>query len=152
MDVMAKHVHYLGASGAGHTLKLIHNNLCFTVFLATCEAGRQAMRCGLGIDEMINIFNKSNARSYATEERFPRHILNKKWDGRSSIYLLHKDLKLGVELCNRVGADANLTRATLGFIERAMNGHMASQDYTLLFRDYERIRKQPKGAIVSAKR
>lgn len=144
MDVIAKHVYYLGRSGAGHSLKLIHNNLVFTTFLATCEAGRQAERSGIGIAEMIEVFNNSNARSYATEDRFPRHILSKKWDGRSSIYLLWKDLKLGVELSRRIGADSNLTAATLGFIERAMARGMAEKDYTLLFRDYEKIRKQPK--------
>ena len=141
MHVIAKHIYYLGASGAGHTLKLIHNNLCFTTFLATCEACRQAEHSGFAIGDAIEIFNKSNARSYASEERFPRHILNKKWDGRSSIYLLYKDLKLGVDLCKRLGADSNLATATLAFIQRSMVGGMSDDDYTLLYRNYEKIRK-----------
>jgi 3-hydroxyisobutyrate dehydrogenase len=143
MERIAKHVFHVGPSGAGHTLKLIHNNLTFTIFVATCEAGRQAEHAGIAISKMIDIFNKSNARSYASEERFPRHILSGTWDGRSSIYLLYKDLKLGVDLCNRFGADANLTQATLHFVERAMNRGMGELDYTLLYRDYESIRETP---------
>lgn len=139
MNVIAKDIYYLGPSGAGHTLKLIHNNLCYTIFLATCEAGRQAETAGIGISDMIYIFNKSNARSYASEERFPRHILTKKWDGRGMIGLLYKDLILGVKLCRRMGANANLTHATLSFVERAIDAGMAEMDYTLLYRDYEKI-------------
>ena len=141
MEVVAKYIYYLGPSGSGHTLKLIHNNLTYINFLATCEAGRQAERSGIAIADMIEIFNNSNARSYATEDRFPRHILNKKWDGRASIKVFHKDLTLAVQLCDQLGADDNLTRATLGFLERAMNAGMGPMDYTLLYRDYEKIRK-----------
>jgi 3-hydroxyisobutyrate dehydrogenase-like beta-hydroxyacid dehydrogenase len=143
MERVARHIFHVGPAGAGHTLKLIHNNLTFTIFVATCEAGRQAEHAGIVISDMIEIFNKSNARSYASEERFPRHILSRTWDGRSSIYLLYKDLKLGVNLCNRLVADANLTQATLDFVERAMGRGMADLDYTLLYRDYESIRATP---------
>ena len=59
---------------------------------------------------------RSNARSYATEDRFPRHVLNKKWDGRASIKVFHKDLRSAVEFCDQLGADDNLTRATLAFL------------------------------------
>jgi 3-hydroxyisobutyrate dehydrogenase len=141
---IAKHIYYLGPSGSGHTLKLIHNNLTYINFLAACEAGRQAERAGIAIADMINIFNNSNARSYATEDRFPRHILNKKWDGRGSIKVFHKDLTLAVKLCKQLGADDNLTRATLGFFDRALNAGMGPKDYTLVYRDYEKLRKVPR--------
>lgn len=140
LEVIAKHIHYLGKSGAGHTLKLIHNNLTFAVFVATCEAGHQAEQFGIRLANMIEIFNRSNARSYATEEKFPQHILSEKWDGRSSVYLLYKDLGLGLKMCRRTGADANLTRATFRFVEKAIAAGMAESDYTLLYRDYETIR------------
>ena len=41
--------------------------------------------------------------------------LNKKWDGRASIKVFHKDLRSAVEFCDQLGADDNLTRATLVF-------------------------------------
>lgn len=132
---------YLGRSGAGHTLKLIHNMVCHTIFLATCEGGRMAARAGIKLEDMIAVFNRANARSYASQVRFPRHILSKTWDGRSRIYNLHKDLRMAVSLADALGADVTLGEATSDFLEKAVARGMAEKDFTLLFRDFEKIRK-----------
>ena len=39
---IAKQIFHLGGSGAGHTMKLIHNMVCHTIYLSTCEGGRMA--------------------------------------------------------------------------------------------------------------
>ena len=143
---VAKHIFYLGESGAGHTMKLIHNIVCHATFLATCEAGHLAERAGLQLADMVKVFNVSNARSYASEFRFPRNILSGKWDAKSRIYNLHKDLKMGVALGRRVGAERKFAEATLRFLEKAMGRGMKDKDYALLYRDFEEIRKSPRMA------
>jgi 3-hydroxyisobutyrate dehydrogenase len=130
---------YLGKSGSGHTLKLIHNMVCHTIFLATCEGGRLAERAGIALKDMIAVFNVANARSYASQVRFPRHILSKKWDGRSRIFNLHKDLRMAVSMANAMRANATLGKQTLAFLKRAMALGMADKDFTLLYRDFEKI-------------
>ena len=137
----AKNLFYLGASGTGHTLKLIHNMVCHTIFLATCEGGRLAARAGIALEDMIAVFNVANARSYASQVRFPCHILSKKWDGRSRIYNLHKDLRMAVSLANAMGASVTLGKETLAFLKRAIALGMQDKDFTLLYRDFEKIRK-----------
>lgn len=132
---------YLGASGAGHTLKLVHNMVCHTIFLATCEGGRMAARAGIRLQDMIAVFKRGNARSYASQVRFPRHILSRKWDGRSRISNLHKDLRMAVSLAGRLGAGVPLGRDTLAFLKKAVALGMAGRDFTLLYRDFERIRR-----------
>lgn len=132
---------YLGRSGTGHTLKLVHNMVCHTIFLATCEGGRMAARAGIRLEDMIAVFNRANARSYASEVRFPRHILSKRWDARSRIYNLRKDLGMAVSLAKALGADATLGKATLAFLARAVARGMAEKDYSLLYRDFEKIRR-----------
>lgn len=132
---------YLGKSGAGHTLKLIHNMVCHTIFLATCEGGRMAERAGIKLEDMIEVFNVSNARSYISEFRFPRHILSKKWDAKSRIYNLHKDLGMAVTLARDLGADVSLGERTLAFLERAVDQGMIEKDFSLLYRDFEKIRR-----------
>jgi 3-hydroxyisobutyrate dehydrogenase len=92
LDAIADNLFYLGDVGAGHTMKLIHNMVTHAIFLTTCEAGRMAERAGLKLSDMIEVFNNSNARSYASQARFPRHILSGKWDARSRVYNLNKDL------------------------------------------------------------
>ncbi len=136
----AQALFYLGRSGTGHTLKLIHNMVCHTIFLATCEGGRMAARAGITLEDMIAVFNRGNARSYASQVRFPRHILSKRWDGRSRIYNLHKDLGMAVSLARRLGAHVTVGKQTLAFLERAVARGMAEKDFTLLYRDFENIR------------
>ena len=135
-------IFHLGPSGAGHTLKLIHNMVCHSIFMATVEGGRMAERAGLKLSDMIGVFNAANARSYASEVRFPRHILSKKWDARSRVYNLHKDLGMAVALGRSLGAGVAHGEAPLGFLEKAMALGMSEKDYALLYRDFEKIRKR----------
>lgn len=138
---ICEHVFYVGPSGAGHTMKLLHNIVCHATTLATAEAGHIAERAGISLADMIEVFNASNARSYATEFRFPRHIISGTWDGRSRIYNLFKDLRMGVALGQSLGADSTYARATLKLLTWAMGAGMAEKDYTLLYRDFEQFRE-----------
>jgi 3-hydroxyisobutyrate dehydrogenase len=141
LNPCVKNTFYLGKSGSGHTLKLIHNMVCHTIYLATCEGGRMAERAGIKLEDMINVFNVSNARSYASEVRFPLHILSKKWDCKSRIYNLHKDLGMAVSLAKSLDADVTLGQKTLAFLKKAVGLGMVEKDYALLYRDFEKIRK-----------
>ncbi len=93
---------------------------------------------------MIDVFNVSNARSYSSEFRFPKHIVSQTWDGRSRIFNLHKDIGMGEKLAEKLGADHRYTSATLDILDRAMALGMQDDDYTLLYRDFEKIRNAPK--------
>jgi 3-hydroxyisobutyrate dehydrogenase len=141
---------YLGKSGTGHTLKLIHNMVLHTIFLANCEGGHMARRAGIGLQEMIQVFNVSNARSYASQVRFPQHILSETWDCNSRVYNLHKDLDMAVSLAKEIKADVALGEVTLAFLQKAVAQGMIDKDFSLLYRDFEKIRKghsKPKTAI-----
>lgn len=139
LNALCEHVFYVGPSGTGHTLKLLHNIVCHVTTLATAEAGHMAERAGIPLKDMIDIFNVSNARSYATEFRFPQHIISKTWDGRSRIFNLHKDIRMSASLARELGADATFTRATLKILKRAMAHGMSEKDYTLLYRDFDQF-------------
>ena len=142
LDPICEHVFYVGPSGAGHTLKLLHNIICHVTTLATAEAGHMAEAAGIPLKTMIDVFNVSNARSYSSEFRFPRHIISKTWDGRSRIYNLHKDIAMGAQLAEALDADARYTNATLDILKAAMTVGMQDDDYTLLYRDFDKIRDE----------
>lgn len=145
LEPFTENIFYLGKSGTGHTLKLIHNMVCHTIFLATCEGGRMAQRAGIKVEDMIGVFNVSNARSFISEFRFPQHILSKKWDGKSRIFNLHKDLSMAVSLARELEADVSFGERTLTFLEKAIDRGMIEKDFTLLYRDFEKICEvQPK--------
>lgn len=141
LAAIAANIFYLGDVGSGHAMKLIHNMVTHAVFLTTCEAGRMAERAGLKLADMIDVFNVSNARSYASEARFPRHILSEKWDARSRVYNLNKDLGMALRMAEGLGMDARYTRETSAFLNKAIERGMAEDDYSLLYPVFDEIRE-----------
>jgi len=135
----------LGPLGSGHSMKLIHNMVLHTIFLATCEGARMAERMGMKVSDMIDVFNVSTAFSYASRHRFPRQILNGSWNGQARIYNPWKDVGIAVRLAHECGADVGFGERTLDFLEKAVARGMTEQDYTLLYRDFEEIAKNRGG-------
>lgn len=135
------HVFHLGALGSGHTMKLIHNMVLHTMFLATCEGARLVERLGMRVEDMIDIFNASTAYSYASRHRFPNNILSGTWNGQARIYNLQKDVGLAVGIGRKRGADIQLAEGTLSFLKKAVERGMIEEDLTLLYRDFDEIQK-----------
>ena len=94
LKAMSSNIFYYGSIGSGHLMKLLHNSVCHGIFMMMCEVGNLAEEAGISIDDLIKTFNCSNARSYISQERFPKHILNEKYDGKSLIKNLQKDLNM----------------------------------------------------------
>ncbi|MEW6334740.1 MAG: NAD(P)-dependent oxidoreductase [Thermodesulfobacteriota bacterium] len=139
LDPIARKVFHLGGSGAGHTMKLIHNMVCHTIFLSTCEGGRMAEAAGINLADMIDVFNVSNARSYASEVRFPKHILSGKWDARSRVYNLRKDLSMAVGLAGSLNAHVPLGTVVRDFLNAAIDRGMTDTDYSHLYERFDEI-------------
>lgn len=140
LNAIAKSIFYLGESGAGHAMKLIHNMVVHTIFLTNCEAGIMAEAAGISLADMVEVFNNSNARSYSSEFRFPKHILSEKWDARSRVYNLNKDLGMAVKMAESMNIDARYAKETLQFLNRAIDNGMAEKDYSLLYPEFDKIR------------
>ena len=139
LDPIASRIFHLGGSGAGHTLKLIHNMVLHTIFLATCEGGRMAEAAGITLADMIDVFNVSNARSFISEVRFPRHILSGKWDGRSRVYNLRKDVSMAVDLAGALDSKVPLGTLTRDFLDAAIARGMTDTDFTRLYERFDEI-------------
>jgi 3-hydroxyisobutyrate dehydrogenase len=139
LESIARRIFHLGGSGAGHTMKLIHNMVCHTIFLSTCEGGRMAEAAGIDLADMIDVFNVSNARSYASEVRFPKHILSGKWDARSRVYNLRKDLSMAVELAGSLKTEVPLGTVVSDFLNTAIARGMTDTDYSHLYERFDEI-------------
>ncbi|MEE9274307.1 MAG: NAD(P)-dependent oxidoreductase [bacterium] len=134
-------IFHLGEIGSGHAMKLIHNMVLHTIFLATCEGARLADRMGMRVEDMIEVFNASTAYSYASRFRFPSNILSGKWNAKARIYNPLKDVGLAVALGKKHGAGVELGEQTLAFLKKAAALGMLEEDYSLLYRDFEKIRR-----------
>lgn len=133
LNACAGELIHLGPSGAGHTMKVVHNLITHTNFLACSDAGRLAEAAGIDLADMIKVFNAGNARSFISERRFPDHILSETWDGRSRIFNLRKDVGMAVALSKELGSPMRIGHQTLAWIEAAVDAGMEDEDFTRLY-------------------
>jgi 3-hydroxyisobutyrate dehydrogenase len=131
---IAAKIFHVGPAGAGHTLKLLHNMVLHTVFLATCEGCSVAERAGIDLKRAIEVFNAGNARSFVTEVRFPKHILSGTFDGRSTVANLAKDLAMATRLVREMDVPARYGPLTSQLLDNAIADGMGSEDFTRLYR------------------
>ncbi|MFC1665301.1 NAD(P)-dependent oxidoreductase [Pseudomonadota bacterium] len=136
---VAKKLIYLGKSGAGHTMKLVNNMVTHTNFFTVCEAAHLGQRAGIKLEDLIEVLNNGNARSFISERRFPDHILSETWDGRSSVYNLHKDVNMANQLGNKLGASVNIGREALAYLQEAVKQSRSAEDFTRLYPDLEKL-------------
>lgn len=139
LEACAQELIYLGPSGSGHTMKVVHNLITHTNFLACSEAGRLAEAAGIDLADMIRVFNAGNARSFISERRFPDHILSGTWDGRSRIFNLRKDVGMAVALAKDLGSPMRIGHQTLAWLEAAVDAGMAEEDFTRLYPALEQL-------------
>jgi len=138
-DAISARFFHLGAVGSGHTMKLVHNLILHSSFMATCEGLRLAQRAGLDIDAAVDVLNAGNARSFVTEVRFPRDILSATMNGRSSIANLAKDLGLAADLAKNLDGAAPITGLTVALLNAARDAGHAGTDFTHLFPMYDQL-------------
>ncbi len=129
----------LGDVGSGHTMKLIHNMILHTVFFATSEGCRVAEKAGIKLEQAIEVLNSGFARSVITEHRFPSHILSGKWNGRSVVSNLAKDLGLAAKMAADMGQPAPFGAMTSQLLDEAMRRGMANTDFTRLYLEMDSL-------------
>ncbi|MBT3989518.1 MAG: NAD(P)-dependent oxidoreductase [Rhodospirillaceae bacterium] len=141
---VAKKLIHLGASGTGHTMKVVHNMITHTNFFALSEAAHLGRRAGIKLEDLIEVFNNGNARSFISERRFPDHIISETWDGRSRVYNLNKDVGMAIALADKLGATVNIGRDTYAYIQEAVRQGRSEEDFTRLYPDLEKLDKKKK--------
>ncbi len=133
LDVIAKKIFYMGKLGNGHYMKLVHNQLSHSTFLAACEAATLGVRLGLPLATMIEVFNFGNARSYATEVRFPRFILSGSFDAGASFETMRKDIGLVLKKSEELNYNFPITRATFNYWDYPIEHGQGEKDYSTIF-------------------
>lgn len=139
LDIIATNIFHLGSTGSGHAMKLIHNQILHSSFLATCEGLRLADRAGLDLNRAVEVLNAGNARSFVTDTRFPRDILSGTMMARSQISNLEKDLSLAQQFAEELGARIPYTNMTQTILAEALAAGHSRDDFSHLFPLYEEL-------------
>ena len=111
LSTFSNRIFHIGDAGKGQLMKLFHNAVCHGNFLLLSEICIKGEQNGLDLEQMIEVFNCSNARSYISERRFPDHILSGTFDGKSTPSNLKKDLNLLDDLLQTNGEETYLSHS-----------------------------------------
>ncbi|MET0652311.1 MAG: NAD(P)-dependent oxidoreductase [Hyphomicrobiaceae bacterium] len=139
LGLIAGKVFHVGETGTGHAMKLIHNMICHTIFLATSEGCRLAESVGIPLETAIAVINAGNAGSFVSEQRFPNHIISRTFDGRSRTANLAKDLAMAADFAREEGQPGPYGALTAGLLARAMQQGLGEKDFTTLYQHFAEI-------------
>jgi 3-hydroxyisobutyrate dehydrogenase-like beta-hydroxyacid dehydrogenase len=98
LDTFSARVYHMGATGSGHTAKLLNNFLNGISLAATAEVMVAARKAGLELHTFLDVLNSSSGVNFATLNRFPRIVDGDYLEGGLTGNLMLKDLRLYAEL------------------------------------------------------
>ena len=84
-------------------MKLVNNVMSATAIAITSEAMVMGAKAGLDPDIMISVINAGSGRNTATEDKFPRCVLPRRFDFGFPINLFQKDVRLCLEVGDQLG-------------------------------------------------
>lgn len=138
-DAIAAKVFPMGPVGTGHTMKLVHNMICHTIFLATSEGCHAAEKAGIALEDCLAVLNAGNARSFISERRLPDHVASGTFDGRSQTSNLAKDMAMAHALFAKLGQPSPYVELSDDLLKTAMDGGLGEEDFTRLYQHYDSL-------------
>ena len=93
----------MGASGAGHTTKLLNNFLNAISLAATAEVMVAGKKAGLDLHQLLEVLNSSSGVNFATLNRFPSIVDGNYLEGGLTNKLMTKDVVLYTERARELG-------------------------------------------------
>jgi 3-hydroxyisobutyrate dehydrogenase-like beta-hydroxyacid dehydrogenase len=103
IEVLGKFFYIGEAPGLGQTMKVINNLLSATAITITSEAMVMGVKAGLDPATMLDVINAGSGRNTATEDKFPRCVVPRRFDFGFTTALLYKDIKLCLDEAEALG-------------------------------------------------
>jgi 3-hydroxyisobutyrate dehydrogenase len=113
LATFSAHVHHMGASGAGHTAKVLNNFLNAVTLAATAEVMVAGRLAGLDLAQLLEVINTSTGVSFASLNRFPHIIKGDYLEGGLTGRLMAKDVRLYLSLAENLGMSTLVGPAAL---------------------------------------
>ena len=126
-------IFYVGDHGAGHLVKALNNLLSATTLASAAEAALLARRAGVAPEAFMEVINASNGRSYSTEVKFPRYILERTFDDGFALGLMNKDLKIALEAAAEMEFPMPIGSALTQIWEIAVARGYGSENHTAIY-------------------
>jgi 3-hydroxyisobutyrate dehydrogenase len=120
----------VGGPGAGHAVKALNNLLSAAGIAIASEALAIGSRFGVDAERMIEVFNSSSGRSWATEYKFPEFILPGRFTSGFRLDLQRKDVATALDLAATCHVAAPVADATAAAWTAAAANLDADADHT----------------------
>jgi 3-hydroxyisobutyrate dehydrogenase-like beta-hydroxyacid dehydrogenase len=89
--------------GLGQTVKLANNLMSAASLAIAAEAMAMGAKAGVDPAVMLEILNASSGRNSATQDKIPKHVLNRKFDFGFANALSFKDVRLCLDEAESLG-------------------------------------------------
>jgi 3-hydroxyisobutyrate dehydrogenase-like beta-hydroxyacid dehydrogenase len=123
--------------GMGQTMKLANNLLSATAIAITSEALVMGVKAGLDPAVMLDVINSGSGRNTATQDKFPRCVLPRRFDFGFATELLYKDVRLCLEEGERLGVPMMVGNAVRQLLAVAKASEGPDADITRIVRPVE---------------
>jgi len=124
--------------GAGQTMKLANNFLSAAAMAATSEAFVMGVKAGLDPRIMVDVINSGTGRNTATETKFPKNIIPRKFDLGFTNALMMKDVKLALSEAKALGVPMDVAEAVARALQLAIDEIGPDKDLTTIVQPIER--------------
>ena len=137
IQVLGK-VFYLGAeSGSGQTMKLINNMVGAACTIATFEALVFGTKSGLDPKQMCEVLSAGGGINIATTHKVPKCVLPRTFPKLFTTDLMYKDVRLGAEEAEAIGAPLWVINATRNFLAFAISQGDGPVDWANTIKHFE---------------
>ncbi len=99
--------------GQGQTMKLLNNLLSASAMAATHEIMVVGAKAGINAKTMIDVLNAGSGANSATRDKYPRAILNRKFDYGFRTNLMIKDIRLAQAFARELEVNTRIGDATV---------------------------------------
>ena len=136
LETLGEDVYHLGDLGAGHTTKLLNNQIGSAVRAASLEAAAVAAVQGVGWGAVMQVVRHSSGAFYQFRKRMPR-VLGRGFNPGFSTSNTRKDVRLALDMADAVDAPTPITSTVHELYKRAEGEGLGEEDSISIVKLFE---------------
>jgi 3-hydroxyisobutyrate dehydrogenase-like beta-hydroxyacid dehydrogenase len=137
LEVLGKHIFFLGPNGAGQTVKLAMNLILALEVDALAEAVALVTSAGVPGERLVEVLQSSMARAGVLDVKASL-ILKNEFPASFPLRLMHKDMRLALELARQQGVTLPATAAAYATYSAVKDASKDDPDYAAVARFWKR--------------
>lgn len=138
-EAMGKRFFLLGPNGAGQTVKLAMNLILALEVEALAEAVALVTSAGVAGEKLIEVMQSSMARAAVLDVKAPL-ILKQEFPASFPLRLMHKDIRLALELARQQNITLPAATAAFGTYSEVKDASKDDPDYAAVARFWQKAR------------